>query len=53
MSTERGADGSPETTERLLQQSRELLETLAHRLTDQEGAAALDPTADPEVEPEA
>lgn len=44
------ADGSPEVTERLLKQSRELLDSIGERLGDEDGSVALDPTAEDDPE---
>lgn len=49
MSAKRGADGSPETTERLLQESRKLLRDLGERLGGEDGAVV--PDAEPGEEP--
>jgi hypothetical protein len=43
MGANREADGSSETTERLLEQSRELLDDLRQRLGDEEGSVRVDP----------
>lgn len=43
-----GADGSPETTKRLLEESRELLGAITDRLAEQDGAFALDPEVEDE-----
>ena len=47
------ADGSPEVTERLLKQSRELLDAIGDRLGDEDGSVALDPTVTEDDEPDA
>ena len=46
MVTQGGADGSPELTERLLAQSRELLSSISDHLGDETGAVAVQPDDD-------
>lgn len=47
MSPQRDADGSSELTERLLAQSRELLDSISDHLGDETGAVVVDPAEEP------
>jgi hypothetical protein len=48
MSTHGGADGSSATTERLIKESRDLLNSIGDRLGDEDGSVSLDPEPDEE-----